>query len=287
MTINFSIILPTYKEKNLEKLVKKLNAQKIPKGFRLEKIIVIGVGISKKVEKLRKVQVIREKFRKGKAYSISQALKYTNSHIVILQSADTLPSKNMIKNILLPFLDSKVGMVTGRPIPLDDPKIFVGFLNHLVWKLHHFISLEKPKATEVNAFRNLVKKIPRILATDEVYIEAQISKKGFKIVYCPKAIVYNRGARSVKDFIKHRRRIFIGHLHLRHKYKYSVATISISKIAKSLYRYFRASKPNFKTILWILLAILMEVYARFLACLDYFVFKKIPYKWEIIKTAKI
>jgi cellulose synthase/poly-beta-1,6-N-acetylglucosamine synthase-like glycosyltransferase len=287
MVLTFSIILPTYKEKKLERLIESLIKQKIPKDFRLKKIIVIGIGLDKELKKTRKVYLIKEKFRKGKAHSISQALKHTNSDIIILQSADTLPAKNMVKNILLPFLDSKTGMVTGRPIPLDDPKTFIGFLNHLVWKLHHFVSLEKPKATEINAFRNVVKKIPKILATDEVYIESQISKKGFRIVYSPKAIVYNRGAKTIKDFIKHRRRIFIGHLHLKNKYRYSVSTINIIKVIKSLYRYIKEDKPSYKEQFWLFFAIFIEACARFLASLDYFVFKKIPYKWEIIKTAKM
>ena len=43
------------------------------------------------------------------------------------------------------------------------------------------------------AFRNVIDHFPDDTSTDEPAIEALIAAKGFRLVYAPKAIVYNRG----------------------------------------------------------------------------------------------
>ena len=289
MRLTFSIVLPTYKESNLGILVKKLLAQDIPKGFNLQRIIIVGLGFDKSdLNKIKKIHVIEEKFRNGKAIAITKALKNIKSDVIILQSSDTQPADNTLKNILLHFRDEKVGMVTGRPIPSDNPKYFSGFLNHLVWFLHHLISLQKPKATEITAFRVTFKKLPKKLVADEAYMESLIYRKGLNSVYSPKAIVYNKGPKSIKDFIAQRRRIFIGHLQIKDKFNYSVSTLSITRTIIALLEFSRKKlNRNYKEILWLILAILLESYARLLGAIDYFIFNKIPYKWSIIKSAKL
>jgi len=288
MVLTFSIILPVYKESNIYLLIKKLLAQAIPKEFYLQKIFIVGLGFNEQdLNKIKKILLIKEMFRKGKATAISTALKNVKSDIVILQSSDTIPSENTLNNILLPFLGKGVGMVTGRPLSTDNPKTFAGFLNHLIWYLHHIISLSKPKGGEIIAFRNILRKLPHALAADEAYIEYKIHKNGLKIVYSPTAVVYNKGPRKIKDFIKQRERIYVGHLHIKGKYGYFVSTISIVAVVNALFKFFRLNHiKNFREHVWIVLAIFLEVYARFLGMIDYYVMHRLPYKWEIIKSAK-
>ena len=220
--IKFSIIIPSYREENLNKLLNNLLKQNLSK-HKLEKIIVVAGGYKKyHFLENKNIVIIKEKVRKGKASAINSVLKKISSNVVVLMSADVLPKKNTIRNLLNSFSDNDVGLTTGRPIPSNDPKKFMGFVNNLVWTLHHHISQERPKAGEIMAFRRLIKKIPKKLAADESYLESVISKKGYKIVYAPNAIVSNRGPRNISHFLKQRKRIFIGHLHIRKKYKYSV-----------------------------------------------------------------
>lgn len=285
MKLKFSIVIPAYREKTINKLLRVLLRQSLPKNAILDKILVVAGGYKKfNFIRDKKIRIIRERYRKGKAFAINLALKKLNSDIVILESGDTLAKKDTIKNLLKPFDNPKIGMVTGRPISMDDPKEFVGFMNNLVWFLHHLISFEKPKAGEVLAFRNIIKKIPVKLATDEAYLESVIQKRGYKIVYASNAIVYNKGPRSVPSFIKQRRRIFTGHLHIRNRYCYSVSTMSIKRIIKALMKYLEISSiKDYKKIFWVFFAIYLEGIVRLLAAVDFYFFKKIPYKWEIIR----
>lgn len=290
--MKFSIILPSYKEPNINRTIDLLLKQTLPSHVELNKIFVISCGYDDfSFMKHKKIKIIEEQRRKGKAQAINLALKEisseTNSDIVVLQSGDTLPRKNMLKNLLKPFADTQVGMTAGRPVSLDDPKRFTGFLNNLVWFLHHFVSLKSTKVGEVLAFRNILKKIPERLATDEAYIESVIRKKGYKVVYVPSAVVLNRGPQSISDFINQRRRIFAGHLHVRNKYRYEVSTMSVRRVIKAVFGYFKMkSVKNFKQISWLLCAAILEAYARLLGAIDFYVFNKVPYMWDIIETAK-
>lgn len=290
--MRFSIILPAYKELGINKTIKLLLKQALPANMKLDKIFLVVCGYDNfSFLKNKKIKIIEENRRKGKSYAINLALKRikseTRSDIVILQSADTLPQKNMLKNLLKPFNDLRVGITAARPVSMDNPENFVGFLNNLVWFLHHIVSLESPKVGEALAFRNIIKKIPKRLAADESYIESAIRKVRYKVIYVPRAVVLNRGPKNVSDFITQRRRIFAGHLHIKNKYGYEVSTMNIVRIIKAFLKYFKIkSVKDFKQISWLLYAIFLEAYARLLGAIDFYVFNKVPYIWDIIKTAK-
>jgi len=284
--MEFSIIVPAYQEENINKVLKLLLKQNLLSDMKLKKIFLV-VGGYKKFSFLKdeKVALIKENRRKGKATAINSALKKVRSDIVVLQSGDVLPEKNTIKKLLIPFKNSTIGMTTGRPIPVNSKKKFVGFLVHFLWNLHHLVSLQMPKAGEIIAFRKVIKTIPKRLVADESYLEFVINERAYKIVYVPRAIVFNRGPDNISYFLKQRKRAFVGHLHIRKKYGYSVSTMSFQKILRAMFKYFKI-KPvrNFKETSWIMIAFFLEIFARFLAIIDFYILNKLPYKWEKIKT---
>ena len=95
-----SIIVPTYQDKNINKLLQRLLEQKID----LEKIIVVACGYKDfPFLKDEKITVIEEKERRGKAFAINTGLKNVDSEIVVVVSGDVLPKKDTIKNLLNHF----------------------------------------------------------------------------------------------------------------------------------------------------------------------------------------
>jgi poly-beta-1,6-N-acetyl-D-glucosamine synthase len=283
MKTTFSIVLPAYKEENLSKLTNFLLKEKTE--FELEKIIIVACGYSNELKfSDKKIDVIKERERKGKASAINLALEKISSDIVIVESSDTLPKKGSIEKLLKPFSSPEVGMTTGRPIPIDSKENFIGFFNHLVWLLHHLVSLDRPKVGEIMAFRKIIEEIPKKLATDESYLESIFQKKGYKIVYIPDAVINNKGIEDLRFLIKQRRRYFNGHLHIKKEYDYTVSTMSIKRIFMALIKYFEIkSLRNYKEFFWIFCAVCLETFSRILGTLDFYLFNKIPYKWEMIK----
>jgi len=289
--MRFSIIAPSYKEKEINKVLRLLLKQPLPKNWKLDKIFVVACGYEDFVFlKNKKIHVIREEQRMGKAYALNLALRKIKSDskidVVVIHNADVFPKRNMLKYLLSIFEDSSVGMSCVRPVSLDTTENFMGFLNNIVWDLHHLVSLESTKVGEAFAFRNVIKKIPKRLAADEAYIESEIRKRGYKITYVSNALVLNRGPQNILDFINQRKRIFTGHSHVKNKYGYEVSTMNIIRIIKAIIKYFKINSiKSPKQLVWLFCAIILEVSARSLGTIDFYIFKKVPYVWKMVKTS--
>ena len=113
---------------------------------------------------------------------------------------------------------------------MNDESTFLGHAVHLLWRLHDRLAREAPKLGEIVAFRNVVPSIPLDTAVDEISIQALITQLGYRVVYEPDAIVFNRGPSTVSDFLRQRRRIYAGHLRVRHQQGYAASTMSVRRV---------------------------------------------------------
>src|SRR5437588_4741500 len=87
---------------------------------------------------------------------------------------------------------------------------------------------------EVVAWRNVVPHIPLDTAVDEISIQALITQLGYRLVYEPEALVYNRGPATVRDFLRQRRRIYAGHLRVREQQRYCASTMNPWRVGRAL-----------------------------------------------------
>jgi len=181
-----------------------------------------------------------------------------------------------------PFADPAVGMTTGRPVPVNDPGTFMGFAAHLLWELHHEINLRHFKAGEMIAFRNIFERIPYCTAVDEASIEPVIRGQGYEVRYVPAAVVYNKGPLTVAEYLRQRRRIFAGHLAVRHSLGYTVSTMSGWRVLRVL-----LPRLNWRPrpFLWTWGVAALELYGRFLGRQDYSK-RRDQRAWQIAKTTK-
>ena len=270
-------------EKNIGHLLKTLLNQKL--NF-VKEIMVVNDGstdktadIVKQFTKNSKIHLINLKKRGGKVRAINEFLKNVKSEVIVLESADTIPRKNAIKNILKEFKDPKTGMAGACIMPLNKENGFANFFGNFIYKLHHEIALKNPKFGELIAFRNVIKKMP-ITAVDEECLAMLIKKEGYKLKYCPKAIVYNKQPTNIKDIIKQRRRIHVGHMDLKRQ-KYDVSTFKIRNVLIALIKNFQIKQAH-----RIILASFLELYTRILAYYDYMIKKQNHYKWEVAESTK-
>ena len=275
-------IMAYNEEKNIGKLLKTLLGQNLDS---VKEIIVVNDGstdrtenIVKKFSKNKKIKLINLKKRSGKVNAINVFLKTAKSEILIIKSADTIPKDNAIKYLIDEFKDPKIGIVGAHAIPINKKDNFVNFFGRFVYKLHHKISLKNPKFGELIAFRKVISNVQDILV-DEEYIAMLIKKKGYKLKYCPKAIFYNKQPSTLTEIIVRRRRYIAGHMDLSKK-GYTVSTHKLSNVIITLIK-----NLELRTIHFIFLAILLEVYIRFLAFYDYY-FTKSNYLWKIAKSTK-
>jgi cellulose synthase/poly-beta-1,6-N-acetylglucosamine synthase-like glycosyltransferase len=230
-----------------------------------------------------RVRLIQQEKRSGKASAVNLFLKNVHSDVIILESADTLPGEGSIDALVRPFANPRVGMVGGRPVPVNRGDTFMGFGVQLLWELHHKISLRRPKMGELIAFRQIFAQIPHNTAVDEASIEPLIIGQGFDCVYAPGALVYNKGPETVREYLQQRRRIFAGHLYVRDMLGYRVSTMNAARIALL---FLQSLKSHRRQAFWALGIALLEIIARLLAVYDYSVRRINPFQWAIIQSTK-
>lgn len=227
---------------------------------------------------------IQEK-REGKASAINLFLKEASQPVLVLIGADVIPEKGAIESLCAPFKNPKIGMVGGRPVPVNDPATFMGHAVHLLWRLHDHMARQSPKLGEVIAFRNVISGIPTNSAVDEISIQALISQLGYELLYMPECVVYNKGPLTVRDFLKQRRRIYAGHLKVRNQQNYEASTMKSGPIIRQLIacRDFTMSSP--KQTLWTVGTVVLESYARLQGHYDYWR-KREHHIWQAVGSTK-
>ena len=291
--IGCSIGIMAYNEEaNITRTLNAVLDQQGP-SMRIEEIIVVASGCTDHTVpivleialKEPRVHLCVQEKREGKASAINLFLKQATSPIVILIGADVIPEESAIENLCAPFKDPMIGMVGGRPVPVNDPSTFMGHAVHLLWRLHDRVARIHPKLGEVIAFRNVISGIPTNSAVDEISIQALISQLGYQMIYEPECVVYNKGPVTVRDFLKQRRRIYAGHLRVLSQQKYEASTMKVTPIARQLFacRDFTMSSP--KQALWTLGTVILEGYARIQGHYDYWR-KHEHHIWQAVASTK-
>src|SRR5712691_13266471 len=179
-------------------------------SMRIEEVIVVASGCTDRTVPIvaeiasqePRVRLCIQEKREGKASAINLFLKQARSPVVVLIGADVIPETSAVENLCAPFKDPKIGMVGGRPVPVNDPETFMGHTVHLLWRLHDRVARVTPKLGEVIAFRNVISGIPTNSSVDEISIQALISQLGYQLIYRPDCVVYNKGPLTIRDFLK-------------------------------------------------------------------------------------
>ncbi len=258
---------------------------------RLTELIVVASGCEDRTTAIvddiarrdRRVRLIEQRRREGKASAINLFIRAARSEILLLVGADVLVRDGSVESILRHFEDPATGMVGGRPIPVNHETSFLGHAVHLQWRLHDRIARQSPKLGEVVAFRNVVPNVPVDTAVDEMSIQAAVSKLGYRLVYEPEAVVYNRGPATVHDFLRQRRRIHAGHLRVRDRDDYPAPTMRAGRVLAALPRSGSLGTP--RAVAWSIGTAGLEAVARGLGRYD--VLRRRPqHVWAVSATTK-
>ena len=288
--INCSLGIMAHNEAaNIGRLLARVAASRLER-VRVAEIIVVASGCTDDTEAIvraaaaadPRIRLISQPTRQGKASAMNLFLRDAACDVLVLSSADLLPSEDAIERLVSPFADPEVGMTACRPEPVNDPATFMGFAAHLLWDLHHQMNLEGFKAGEMIAFRKVFTRIPPHTAVDEASVEPLIRGQGYGVRYVPDAVVYNKGPETVNDFLRQRRRIYAGHLEMQAALGYSVSTMSGGKIAGLLLRNLDW-RP--RQLWWTARVVALEVYGRYLGRQDYRA-RRSHTVWEIDATTK-
>lgn len=283
-------IMAHNEEANIGRVLDALLAQKT-ETVTIERFIVVASGCTDRTEEVveefaardDRIQLVRQRQRRGKASAVNLMIEHTDQEVIVLHNADTLPEPTTIEALVSPFTDPDVGMVGGHPVPINPNTTFMGFGVHLLWELHHQISLRRPKMGELIAFRNVFRRIPYDSAVDEASVEPLIIGQGLRLLYAPEAIIRNKGPDTIRDFLKQRRRIFAGHLYVKDLVGYRVSTMKGVPIARL---YIKNMKLDWRYCVWGPAVIALEILSRLWGTYDYRIWRRKPYVWSVAETTK-
>ncbi|MDH5779664.1 MAG: glycosyltransferase [Candidatus Bathyarchaeota archaeon] len=277
-------------EKNIGKLLDFL-IKDIPKE--INSIYVVSSGstdrtdaiVISRQEKNPTISLVSEPVRGGKSSAVNTILSKGKDHdAIVCIDADHLPTGSSIKLIVESLKNDRLGVVSGRLIPVDDASKLQGFCVHLTYNLHHLISLDTPKISgEFMAFRTkVVTKLLPMIVNDDVYIQMIFKNKGYEVGYCPEAKVYLKGPSTVVEFFQQRRRIFIGHHQIRQLFGRVAPTMKWPGW-KAIFRACPIKGMRAKFYLLIFLA--LQGSALLFSMWD-FLIGRVPYKWAVIESTK-
>ena len=244
--------------------------------------VEIARGYAERHEVLR---LEEEPVRRGKSAAVGLFVGEApeDCDVLVLLSGDVLPAPGAIDSLVAPFSDPEVGMTGGRPMPAHTPEGWVDRIVCLQWELHDAMARRAPKLGEMVAFRRDTPPPPPESAVDEASLEWNVLRSGRRLVYVPEAVVYNRGPRTVRDFVAQRRRIRAGHLWLQRDTGYRVSTYAVGPALRlALGRALRGPRE----LAVLPAAALLEAWARTLGSADLLLKGRNPTVWPSIPSAR-
>ena len=234
-----------------------------------------------------KIRLYLEAERSGKVAAINFGLGEVGLPYAVVISGDVLPEPNAIPRLLEALRRPGVGLVGGRPVPVNPESQALGHAVHLLWRLHHRLALHQPKLGEMIGLRTeAIVALPRT-SVDEACFQALLETSGWNSVYVPDAVVLNRGPGTVRDFFKQRRQIHAGHLWLRHRQHYTVPSLRPGLLVSEMWRDLNAQRERLRPrrLAWTAGAVAMEAGARLMARLDYMRGRE-NHVWDMVKSTK-
>ncbi len=275
-------------EETIGSLLEALLNQKTQKSFIKEIIIVSSKStddtnkiIKNFVSRDKRIVFITQKKRLGKVSAMNVVLSKASSEIIVFENADTIPYAYTIERLTAPFHDKKIGLSGGRAIVLNPRDSFLGFINHLLWHIHHELGLKGLKISELVAFRKkLITKIPHSISADESFLETIIKRKKYLSKYVPSAKFLLKCPTTLIAFLNQRRRCYCVQLNSYKQigYAFPTRTFQFISIIRLGLKYKHLN--GLKSFLFALIGLFLEIFARLLGIIDFYIRKETYQKWK-------
>lgn len=186
-------------------------------------ILIVADGSSDRTPEIvreyadRGVELLYSPPRRGKMAAINRAIHEARGEIVLFSDANNRYDPDVIRELVGPFADPKVGAVSGAKV-IERGDGALGESEGLYWRYESFVKQQETRlagctavAGEVLAIRrDLFESPPDEIINDDTHMGMRIIKRGYRIHYAPNARSYERVSQSAQDEVARRARIFAG-----------------------------------------------------------------------------
>jgi len=164
------------------------------------------------------VELITAPQRRGKMANVIHAIQnLARGEVILISDATNLYAPNVLRELSAPFADPTVGAVFGaRDIVRGDGAL--GDSEGLYWKYESFIQEQETRlGCSTGAFgdifairRSLFETPPPRVINDDFFIAMRLVKRGYRVIYNPKARTSERVSPTAQDEVTRRARMIAG-----------------------------------------------------------------------------
>lgn len=216
-----TLIVAAYNEEDV--IVSKLEnvlALAYPRD-RLELIVAADGSVDGTVAAARAVDgtiVLHDPERRGKLAALARAAAAATGDVLVFSDANNMFSEHALRDLVAPFADPAVGVVTGRKAIDDGTGRALDRAEGLYWryesKLKEWesaVGSVSAVAGEILAFRREAFQVPNRSLLTEDFVQAMLAAlQGWRVVYAPRAVSVERASATVGDEAVRRSRIVRG-----------------------------------------------------------------------------
>jgi cellulose synthase/poly-beta-1,6-N-acetylglucosamine synthase-like glycosyltransferase len=164
------------------------------------------------------VTVLHEAERRGKLAAMNRAFDATSGDVVVFSDANNSYSPNALRELVAPFADPNVGVVTGRKAIDDGSGRALDRAEGLYWRYESKIKAWESTVGSVSAGvgemlafrRSAYQRPPTGMLTEDLVQVMLAGADGWRVVYVPEAVSLERASTTTEDEAVRRARLMAG-----------------------------------------------------------------------------
>lgn len=262
--LSVTIGIPAYNEEaNIGNLIDNLLKQD-KKNYMLKQIIIISDASTDKTDNIvksfgnKKIRLITNKIRKGQVYSQNLIFSISNSDLVVIMEADTLPEdKKFLSKLFSSVIrDQSIGLVQSNIKPKHTGALLEKVLYHQVSIYLKFV-VSNPQTKQWlctgRGGRAFTKKVYKRLiwpsnVPEDIFAYLWCKQHNLKIDFQNSAISIYKLPKNFEDFVKERQKIASGQQTLKKYFSESLFLNIYEKpklLKLKMFTYFLFNNPLF------------------------------------------
>lgn len=172
------------------------------------------------VDAIPGVRLLFEPERRGKLLAMNRAAHHAAGEIIVFSDANNLYSRDALRELVAPFADPEVGVVTGRKVIADDSGRPLDQTESLYWRYESQIKAWENAtgsvtgvAGEILAFRReAFPQLEQGTLNDDFVQAMTAAANGWRVAYAPRAVSLERASATIEDEALRRARLVTGRL---------------------------------------------------------------------------
>jgi cellulose synthase/poly-beta-1,6-N-acetylglucosamine synthase-like glycosyltransferase len=164
------------------------------------------------------VRVLHRPERAGKLAAMNRAAEAAQGEILVFSDANNLYERQALRELVTPFADAEVGMVTGRKAIDDGNGRALDHAEGLYWRYESALKRWETTigsvvgaAGEILAFRRDSYVAPPLGTMNEDFVQAVLTAAdGWRVVYAPRAVSLEPASATIDDEATRRSRLVTG-----------------------------------------------------------------------------